>query len=66
MILFSILSTNEECCDNIADDENALHTLLKICKRYPNREDIIVRVMYAIGNILGNCDRARFQASMHA
>ncbi|XP_065215268.1 armadillo repeat-containing protein 2 [Planococcus citri] len=59
--IMSILSTNDECCGIIADDEYSLHSLLRICKMYTNREDIIVRITYALGNVLATCDHARIK-----
>lgn len=58
----SILSLNEECCEVIVDNDS-LHTLLQICKKYPGREDIIVRIMYVLGNTVANSERARFQVN---
>ncbi|KAK7605197.1 hypothetical protein V9T40_007055 [Parthenolecanium corni] len=58
--IMSILSLNEECCEVIVDNDS-LHTLLQICKKYPGREDIIVRIMYVLGNTVANSERARFQ-----
>lgn len=58
----SILSLNEECCEIIVDSDS-LHTLLRICKKYPAREDIIVRIMYVLGNTVANSERARSQVN---
>jgi hypothetical protein len=38
-------------------------TFFQILKKYPGREDIVVRLTYALGNLAADDDSARIQVS---
>uniref|UniRef100_A0A1B6CHS7 Armadillo repeat-containing protein 2 n=1 Tax=Clastoptera arizonana TaxID=38151 RepID=A0A1B6CHS7_9HEMI len=57
----SIISTNELCCEAIVDYKSSFLTFIKIFAKFPGRQDIIVRLGYALGNIMAKCHNARLK-----
>ncbi|KAJ1528630.1 hypothetical protein ONE63_007025 [Megalurothrips usitatus] len=58
---FSIISTNDECCQAIAKYKGCTKLFAKLFSKYPGRQDIVVRLGYALGNLLAKCDDIRLQ-----
>lgn len=61
---FSILSTSEECCSSIVNYETSFRVITKVLSKYPGRQDIVVRLGYALGNIMAKCDDARLKVML--
>ncbi|KAG8225019.1 hypothetical protein J437_LFUL006030, partial [Ladona fulva] len=57
----SILSTHDICCSAIIEHENSLRTVIKLLKKYPGRQDIVVRLCYVLGNLMAKSDKARLE-----
>ncbi|GJQ70464.1 hypothetical protein Trydic_g22876 [Trypoxylus dichotomus] len=57
----STLSTNDNCCDNIADYQNIYDIFVRLFEKYPGNEEIIVRLTYTIGNIVARNDDGRIK-----
>ncbi|KAJ4439022.1 hypothetical protein ANN_14978 [Periplaneta americana] len=55
----SIISTHEDCCTAIVDYENSFKIFVKLFQKFPGRQDIIVRLGYALGNLMAGSDTAR-------
>ncbi|PSN42597.1 hypothetical protein C0J52_08697 [Blattella germanica] len=55
----SIISTHDDCCTAIVDYENSFKLFVKLFQKYPGRQDIIVRLGYALGNLMASSDTAR-------
>ncbi|KAG8307964.1 Armadillo repeat-containing protein 2 [Homalodisca vitripennis] len=57
----SILSTNESCCGAIVAYDTSFRTITKVLRKFPGRQDIVVRLGYALGNIMAKCHPARLK-----
>ncbi|KAL1455150.1 hypothetical protein WDU94_009265 [Cyamophila willieti] len=51
------------CSQVILNFPSAMSTFFQILKKYPGREDIVVRLTYALGNLAANDNSARLQIS---
>jgi len=60
----SIISTHNDCCTSIVDYENSFKIFVKLFQKYPGRQDIVVRLGYALGNMMANSDTARTKVRM--
>ncbi|XP_026676704.1 armadillo repeat-containing protein 2-like [Diaphorina citri] len=49
------------CSQEILNYPSAMTTFFQILKKYPGREDIVVRLTYALGNLAADDDSARIQ-----
>ncbi|XP_025413160.1 armadillo repeat-containing protein 2 isoform X2 [Sipha flava] len=58
---FSILSTDGKCCEALVECWSNVSVLMSIIDKYPGQEEIVVRITYALGNILTNHENARHQ-----
>ncbi|KAE8751573.1 hypothetical protein FOCC_FOCC001820 [Frankliniella occidentalis] len=58
---FSIISTNDDCCQAIAKYKNCTKLFAKLFSKYPGHQDIVVRLGYALGNLLAKNDEIRLQ-----
>nr|CAD7260173.1 unnamed protein product [Timema shepardi] len=56
---FSIISTHDDCCSAIVDYEQSFKVFVKLFEKYPGRQDVMVRLGYAIGNLMAKNDVAR-------
>lgn len=59
----STLSTNDNCCDNIAEYEAIYEILVRLFEKYPGNEEIIVRLTYTAGNMVARNDDARVKVN---
>ncbi|CAG0880761.1 unnamed protein product [Darwinula stevensoni] len=58
--VFSVLSTSEECCDAIlAGDEDLMKTCTSLLKEHPSNSQTVVRIGYALGNLVAFYPHAR-------
>lgn len=57
----SILSTDGKCCEALIESGSNVCVLISILDKYPGQEEIIVRITYALGNILASNENARHQ-----
>ncbi|KAF2880199.1 hypothetical protein ILUMI_26000 [Ignelater luminosus] len=57
----STISTNDNCCDKIAEYDGIYYIFVKLFEKYPGNEEIIVRLAYTLGNILAKLDNARIK-----
>lgn len=64
MECYSTISTNDNCCDKIAEYEGIYKIFVKLFEKYPGNEEIIVRLAYTLGNILAKLDNARIKVSL--
>lgn len=55
------MSTDEKCCEALVECWSNVSVLMSIIEKYPGQEEIIVRITYALGNILTNNENARHQ-----
>ena len=55
----SILSSNEQACSVLADSPGFDTTCVSVLRKYPGRQDIVVRLTYCLGNLMAKCDEAR-------
>ncbi|XP_017784386.1 PREDICTED: armadillo repeat-containing protein 2 isoform X2 [Nicrophorus vespilloides] len=55
----SIISTNEGCCDAISEYPGIYRLFIRMFKKYPENDEIIVRLTYTLGNVVANLDNAR-------
>ncbi|XP_049839067.1 armadillo repeat-containing protein 2 isoform X1 [Schistocerca gregaria] len=55
----SIISTHDECCDAVIAYDGCFGLFVKLMKKYPGRQDIVVRLGYALGNLMARSDTAR-------
>jgi hypothetical protein len=60
----SIISTHNGCCTSIVDYENSFKIFVRLFQKYPGRQDIVVRLGYALGNLMANSDTARTKVRM--
>lgn len=58
---FSTVSTNDNCCDVIADYDDINRIFVVMFEKYPGNEEIIVRLAYTMGNIVAKNDCTRIQ-----
>ncbi|KAK3926675.1 Armadillo repeat-containing protein 2 [Frankliniella fusca] len=58
---FSIISTNDDCCQAIATYKNCTKLFATLFSKYPGHQDIVVRLGYAMGNLLAKNDEIRLQ-----
>lgn len=62
VLCFSIISTNECCCD-IIESNNVYKTFIHLFEQYSSNEEIIVRLTYTLGNIVAKIDNTRVKVS---
>ena len=55
----SVLSSNDEACSVLTEDPTFASTCVHVLKKYPGRQDIVVRLTYCLGNLMAKCDEAR-------
>jgi len=58
------MSTDEKCCEALVDCRSNVSVLMSIIEKYPGQEEIVVRITYALGNILTNNENARQQVML--
>ncbi|CAL4074694.1 unnamed protein product, partial [Meganyctiphanes norvegica] len=59
--ILSIISTHEECCAAAASHPSTLPAAVAALRRYSSHPAIVVRLAYALGNMMANSDEARWQ-----
>jgi len=59
------MSTDEKCCAALVECWSNVSVLMSIIEKYPGQEEIVVRITYALGNILTNNENARHQVIFH-
>ena len=55
----SILSSNDQACNVLAECTGFDNTCVNVLRKYPGRQDIVVRLTYCLGNLMAKCDEAR-------
>ena len=55
----SVMSSDDDVCSAIAEDPLFTRTAVAVLKKYPGRQDIVVRLTYCLGNLMAKCDEAR-------
>ncbi|PNF40949.1 hypothetical protein B7P43_G08853 [Cryptotermes secundus] len=55
----SIISTHDDCCMSIVSYGNIFKIFVRLLQKYPGRQDIVVRLGYALGNLMASSDIAR-------
>ena len=55
----SVMSADDDVCSAIAGDPLFTSTAVAVLKKYPGRQDIVVRLTYCLGNLMAKCDDAR-------
>ncbi|XP_050524362.1 armadillo repeat-containing protein 2 isoform X2 [Daktulosphaira vitifoliae] len=59
--IVSILSTDNKCCDTLVESWTNVSVLISLLEKYPDQAEVVVRITYALGNILTNNEKARYQ-----
>ncbi|XP_069991169.1 armadillo repeat-containing protein 2 isoform X3 [Penaeus vannamei] len=59
--ILSIISTHEECCAAAAAHPGTLPATVNALRRHASSPAIVVRLAYALGNMMANSDDARWQ-----
>lgn len=59
------MSTDEKCCEALVECWSNVSVLMSVIEKYPGQEEIVVRITYALGNILTNNENARHQVILH-
>ncbi|XP_047479297.1 armadillo repeat-containing protein 2-like isoform X1 [Penaeus chinensis] len=59
--ILSIISTHEECCAAAAAHPGTLPATVSALRRHASSPAIVVRLAYALGNMMANSDDARWQ-----
>ncbi|GLH08473.1 Uncharacterized protein GBIM_13701, partial [Gryllus bimaculatus] len=57
----SIISTHDDCCNAIISYDNCFQLFVKLLQKYPGRQDIVVRLGYALGNLMAKSEMARMK-----
>jgi len=57
----SIASMDEACCDVIVAQAGSLRNFVFLLQKYPDRQDLVVRLSYALGNLMARSEHARSQ-----
>lgn len=60
----SIISTHEECCAAAASNPATLPAAVAALRRHGASPAIVVRLAYALGNMMANSDDARWKVSV--
>lgn len=63
IILFSMISTNDCCCD-IIESSNVYKTFISLFGKYTDNEEIIVRLTFTLGNIVAKIDNTRVKVCL--
>ncbi|XP_069830910.1 armadillo repeat-containing protein 2 [Dendropsophus ebraccatus] len=59
--ILSKLSLYHDCCLALADCSNCYATFLSVLNRHPNKQDLLVRIVFTLGNLTAKSDTARKQ-----
>ncbi|XP_076064878.1 armadillo repeat-containing protein 2 isoform X2 [Oratosquilla oratoria] len=59
--ILSIISTHEDCCAAITEHDKTFPAAVAALKRYKDSPAIIVRLAYALGNMMAKTDDARWK-----
>ena len=62
-IFGSIISTHEECCEQLVESDLSFRACIKVLKKYPGANNIVVRMGYALGNLMARSESARVKVS---
>jgi len=55
----SVMSSDDDACTALTDNTTFASTAVDVLKKYPGRQDIVVRLTYCLGNLMAKCDEAR-------
>lgn len=59
--ILSKLSLYHDCCMALADCSNCYYTFLSVLNKHPNKQDLLVRIVFTLGNLTAKSDTARKQ-----
>ena len=59
----SIISTHDECCERLVQTDLSFHACITVLKKYPGANNIVVRMGYALGNLMARSESARVKVS---
>lgn len=59
--IFSVISTDAQCCESIVEFENIFVVFVALFEKYPGKPDMIVRLGYTLGNLVALFDYARYK-----
>ncbi|KAF0289180.1 Armadillo repeat-containing protein 2 [Amphibalanus amphitrite] len=57
--ILSIISTHDECCEQLVESDLSFRACIKVLKKYPGANNIVVRMGYALGNLMARSESAR-------
>jgi hypothetical protein len=60
---FSTISTNDCCCDSLAEYKDIYKVFINLFDKYPGNEEIIVRLAYTLGNVVAKIDNTRVKVN---
>ncbi|KAM4042522.1 armadillo repeat-containing protein 2 isoform 2-T4 [Anomaloglossus baeobatrachus] len=59
--ILSKLSLYHDCCMALADCSNCYSIFLSVLNKHPNKQDLLVRLVFTLGNLTAKSDTARKQ-----
>ncbi|XP_066463609.1 armadillo repeat-containing protein 2 isoform X2 [Eleutherodactylus coqui] len=59
--ILSKLSLYHDCCVALAHFSNCYSIFLSVLNKYPNKQDLLVRIIFTLGNLTAKSDTARKQ-----
>lgn len=59
--ILSKLSLYHDCCMALADCFNCYYIFLSLLNKHPNKQDLLVRIVFTLGNLTAKSDTARKQ-----
>ncbi|XP_037082469.1 armadillo repeat-containing protein 2-like [Pollicipes pollicipes] len=57
--ILSIISTHDACCEQLVSSDLSFRACIKVLKKYPGANAIVVRLGYALGNLMARSEPAR-------
>ncbi|XP_075058985.1 armadillo repeat-containing protein 2 [Mixophyes fleayi] len=57
--ILSKLSLYHDCCMALADCSNCYSVFLSVLNKHPNKQDLVVRIVFILGNLTAKADTAR-------
>lgn len=59
----SVISMDDMCCQVISRNEHFTEAIVKVLKLWMNKDDVMVRVTYCLGNLFAKSDEMRIKVS---
>ncbi|KAM9354975.1 armadillo repeat-containing protein 2 [Pholidichthys leucotaenia] len=59
--IYSKLSSYSECCLALAQTPNCYQLFLELLRKHPQKQDLVVRLLFTLGNLTAKCSEPRLQ-----